>query len=295
MPSSPRRQPIDGTANNRRSVLYSTLDEGDGSSSSISNSTRNGDERPFVDHPGSPTLRAAEPGERSPVFAFGSPKDREYDEESQEGNAGHTWSKGVNVESSTGEKRKSWIKRILIACALIGGAVLVYYSFSSIDYDPALEEQGNVRNAALKAARGSEFHPVGGQPAEEPEIMTEPIGDDPKVPDEDAQEFEKFSDPQGTYRVTIIHTNDIHSHLDAFNDAGHDCSEEDIKEGDCFGGVARHKKIIDRVRKERGDKRRVLLMDAGDQFQGTLYYKVHKGEASAAYMNEFKYDVATLG
>ncbi|KAJ9049325.1 hypothetical protein DSO57_1025747 [Entomophthora muscae] len=92
--------------------------------------------------------------------------------------------------------------------------------------------------------------------------------------------------------LTILHTNDVHSHYDPTNELGMDCSEAQVKAGQCYGGMARLKGQIDRIRANRSD---VLLLDAGDQFQGSMYYTYYKGNASWEFMNLLKYDAMTLG
>ena len=79
-------------------------------------------------------------------------------------------------------------------------------------------------------------------------------------------------------QLTILHTNDIHAHLAAFDDFGAFCDEQKDAAGKCQGGVARLATAIARERAKGGN---ILLLDAGDQFQGTLYFTKYKGEASA--------------
>ncbi|KAK9767358.1 hypothetical protein K7432_002934 [Basidiobolus ranarum] len=93
-------------------------------------------------------------------------------------------------------------------------------------------------------------------------------------------------------RVTIVHTNDIHAHLDEFNKYGTDCTADQIKNQQCMGGIARQKTILDRLRKKYPD---LYLFDAGDQFQGTLFYTYYKGNVTAQVMNDFKYNLMTVG
>ncbi|KAJ3022277.1 hypothetical protein HKX48_006589 [Thoreauomyces humboldtii] len=92
--------------------------------------------------------------------------------------------------------------------------------------------------------------------------------------------------------MTILATNDIHAHLDAFNSGGTDCKPKDIAANNCVGGVAR---IATIVKQKRAESDNVVLLDAGDQFQGTLFFNVFGGEASGTLMNELKYDVMTIG
>ena len=69
----------------------------------------------------------------------------------------------------------------------------------------------------------------------------------------------------GTKRITLLHTNDTHDHLDPFP-AG-----SGRQSG--LGGIARRATLVKRLRKELGT---VLLLDAGDAFQGTPYFNEWK-------------------
>ncbi len=85
-------------------------------------------------------------------------------------------------------------------------------------------------------------------------------------------------------KITILHTNDTHSHIDPF-DASHAKYPNQ-------GGVARRAKMIDDIRKQN---KNVLLLDAGDIFQGTPYFNFYGGELEIKLMNMLKYDAATIG
>lgn len=85
-------------------------------------------------------------------------------------------------------------------------------------------------------------------------------------------------------KITILHTNDTHSHIDPF-DANHSKHPGQ-------GGVARRKMLIDQIRAKEDN---VLLLDAGDIFQGTPYFNIHKGEIELKLMTELGYDAATMG
>jgi len=88
----------------------------------------------------------------------------------------------------------------------------------------------------------------------------------------------------GTKHVTILHTNDVHSYIDPFP-ATHPKNANK-------GGVARRAAIIDGIRKENPN---VLLLDAGDIFQGTPYFNYYGGELEIKLMSMMGYDLATLG
>lgn len=85
-------------------------------------------------------------------------------------------------------------------------------------------------------------------------------------------------------KVTILHTNDVHSHIDPFgpND-GRNANK---------GGVARRASLIESIRKENSN---TLLLDAGDIFQGTPYFNYYGGKLEFKLMSMLKYDAATIG
>ena len=78
--------------------------------------------------------------------------------------------------------------------------------------------------------------------------------------------------------LVILHTNDTHSSIDP-----------DLRDN---GGIARRKVIIDSVRAEHSN---VMLVDAGDAVQGSLYFTIFGGEVERALMNEMGYDIRILG
>ena len=85
-------------------------------------------------------------------------------------------------------------------------------------------------------------------------------------------------------KITILHTNDVHSHIDAF--------PADDPRNPNMGGVARRASVIEQIRKE---EKNVLLLDAGDIFQGTPYFNYYGGELEFKLMSMMQYDLATLG
>ncbi|UKN02099.1 metallophosphatase [Paracrocinitomix mangrovi] len=85
-------------------------------------------------------------------------------------------------------------------------------------------------------------------------------------------------------KLTILHTNDTHSHIDPF--------PSNHKKYPGKGGVNRRKALIDKIRKE---EKQVLLLDAGDIFQGTPYFNMHHGELEFKVMSAMGYDAATMG
>ena len=87
-----------------------------------------------------------------------------------------------------------------------------------------------------------------------------------------------------TKKITILHTNDVHSHIDPFP-VNHPRNPN-------MGGAARRAAIIENIRKE---EEHVLLLDAGDIFQGTPYFNYYGGELEFKLMSMMQYDLATIG
>ena len=89
--------------------------------------------------------------------------------------------------------------------------------------------------------------------------------------------------------LTILHTSDISSRFEEVNLEGTECTEIDIQNGTCFGGMPRICQYVNSTRQERKGNINVLLVDAGDMFIGD-FYNVYKGVATAQLMNKCGYD-----
>ena len=87
-----------------------------------------------------------------------------------------------------------------------------------------------------------------------------------------------------TTKLTILHTNDTHSNIDAFPSTHAKYPN--------LGGVSRRYELIRKVREEEEN---VLLLDAGDIFQGTPYFNRFGGVLEMKLMTELGYDAATMG
>jgi len=90
--------------------------------------------------------------------------------------------------------------------------------------------------------------------------------------------------PTNKKHITILHTNDVHSHIEAFGpEEGRNAN---------LGGIARRATLVEKIRKENPN---TLLFDAGDIFQGTPYFNFYGGELEFKLMSMLKYDAATIG
>lgn len=91
-------------------------------------------------------------------------------------------------------------------------------------------------------------------------------------------------DTSASATLTIVHTNDFHSQFDPLQPPGEPSQ----------GGAARLKTLIDGIRAEKGEQN-VLLVNAGDNFQGTMFYNAWKGSAEVMKLNHLRFDAITLG
>lgn len=85
-------------------------------------------------------------------------------------------------------------------------------------------------------------------------------------------------------KVTILHTNDWHSRIEPFP-----------ADGGKFAGLGGAAVRAALIKKIRAGEKNVLLLDAGDIFQGTPYFNFFEGELEYKLMSQMGYDAATLG
>lgn len=93
-----------------------------------------------------------------------------------------------------------------------------------------------------------------------------------------------FSPKKQRKQITILHTNDTHSHIEPF--------DKTHAQYPGMGGVAKRYSVISRIRQENPN---TLLLDAGDIFQGTPYFNFYGGELEFKLMSKLGYDAATIG
>lgn len=92
--------------------------------------------------------------------------------------------------------------------------------------------------------------------------------------------FSSFQEPT----ITILYTNDTHSRLDPI--------PHNAREFAGFGGIAKRSSLVDKIRAE---SKNVILLDAGDVFQGTPWFEVYGGKVSFELMSEMGYDAMAIG
>ncbi|XP_069788337.1 5'-nucleotidase [Narcine bancroftii] len=89
-----------------------------------------------------------------------------------------------------------------------------------------------------------------------------------------------------SFQLTILHTNDVHARVEETNQDSGKCFTE------CFAGVARR---WTKIKEVRAREKNVLLLDAGDQYQGTIWFNYYKGAEAAHFMKRLGYDAMALG
>ncbi|MDH3649291.1 MAG: metallophosphatase [Saprospiraceae bacterium] len=85
-------------------------------------------------------------------------------------------------------------------------------------------------------------------------------------------------------KLTILHTNDVHSRIDPF--------PMDGSRNAGLGGASKRMRIIEEIREQ---EEHVLLLDSGDIFQGTPYFNFFGGELEFKLMSLMQYDAGTIG
>ncbi|WP_353401138.1 bifunctional metallophosphatase/5'-nucleotidase [Pseudophaeobacter arcticus] len=94
------------------------------------------------------------------------------------------------------------------------------------------------------------------------------------------------------FKLTILHTNDFHARFEPISKYDSGCRDGDNAEGKCFGGSAR---LVTALAEARARAENSILVDGGDQFQGSLFYTYYKGKVAAEMMNKLGYDGMTVG
>ena len=84
--------------------------------------------------------------------------------------------------------------------------------------------------------------------------------------------------------ITILYTNDTHARLDPF--------PENANRFAGLGGIAQRAALVEKI---RAQQKHVLLLDAGDVFQGTPWFDVYGGKVDLRLMSEMNYDAMAVG
>ncbi|MDO5621551.1 MAG: bifunctional metallophosphatase/5'-nucleotidase [Paracoccus sp. (in: a-proteobacteria)] len=99
---------------------------------------------------------------------------------------------------------------------------------------------------------------------------------------------------QADFTLHVLHTNDFHSRIESINKYDSTCDAETEGKGECFGGIARMASAVKSLRDQLGGEN-VILLDAGDQYQGSLFYTTYKGKDTVEFMDLLGYDAMAVG
>ncbi|WP_145396574.1 bifunctional metallophosphatase/5'-nucleotidase [Paracoccus sulfuroxidans] len=101
---------------------------------------------------------------------------------------------------------------------------------------------------------------------------------------------------QADYTLHVLHINDFHSRVEPINKSDSTCDAEAEAKNECFGGVARLATKIRELRDQlKADGQNVIVLDAGDQYQGSLFYTTYKGKDTVEFMNAIGFDAMAVG
>lgn len=91
----------------------------------------------------------------------------------------------------------------------------------------------------------------------------------------------------------IVHTNDMHARFEETSKmSGPICPEQDVKAGNCYGGFAR---IATLIRQVRNSSVPTLFLNAGDTYQGSVWYNFYKWKIVVKFLNILAPDAVSLG
>ncbi|MBP0439294.1 5'-nucleotidase C-terminal domain-containing protein [Tianweitania sediminis] len=96
------------------------------------------------------------------------------------------------------------------------------------------------------------------------------------------------------YTLNILHINDWHSRIEGNNKYESTCSQEEKDKGECFGGAAR---LVTAIRQQREslNGQNVIVLNAGDNYQGSLFFQTYHGDVENEFSNLIDFDAMVVG
>ena len=92
--------------------------------------------------------------------------------------------------------------------------------------------------------------------------------------------------------LTILHNNDVHARFAPTNIHCGPCYDHPSR---CYGGMARTTALVKSIKSRHADPDKVLFLNAGDFYQGTIWYSLFKHQAVTEFVNLMGIDVMTFG
>jgi len=94
----------------------------------------------------------------------------------------------------------------------------------------------------------------------------------------------------------ILHLNDFHSRIEPISRFNSTCSASDDAAGSCFGGAGRLYTLVTQMRGAlEAEGHPVLVLDAGDASQGSLFYTTYGGRVEAELLERIGVDAMAVG
>ncbi|XP_066597557.1 apyrase-like isoform X2 [Prorops nasuta] len=94
------------------------------------------------------------------------------------------------------------------------------------------------------------------------------------------------------FELSIIHINDFHARFEETGPTSGTCYPHEKAKKNCYGGIARVYTAVKQLKDERPN---AIFLNAGDHFQGTMWYNVHRWNATAVFLNKLPHDAMTIG
>jgi 5'-nucleotidase len=92
------------------------------------------------------------------------------------------------------------------------------------------------------------------------------------------------------FTLTLLHTNDVHSSFGGTTATGQTCYA-----ALCEGGSGGYVRLDQAARAIRRDRPEAIFLEAGDVFQGTLFWTTHKEKMPARLLDEMGYQAVVPG
>ena len=83
------------------------------------------------------------------------------------------------------------------------------------------------------------------------------------------------------FRLVVLHNNDMHARFEQTNAQSGRCAQKHLSTNDCYGGFAR---VASYVKEIKAKEPNVIFLNAGDTYQGTTWYTVHKWRVVAHFI-----------
>ncbi|KAF4532379.1 hypothetical protein B566_EDAN004460 [Ephemera danica] len=94
------------------------------------------------------------------------------------------------------------------------------------------------------------------------------------------------------FKLIVLHNNDMHARFEQTNAQSGKCSHKLMIQNQCYGGFARVAHVVNDIKK---NEKNVIFLNAGDTYQGTVWYTLHKWPVVAKFIQMIGLDAMSLG